>query len=151
MSSGKLLWVLLGLSLLVFVIAKSTPNDEDNHVEEEEELDDEDDECDPDCEKDCNKLKCTTGAGVGRDNCGCCECKLAEGGTAPIVVSGPHYMKNHTGGSAALSCEIIGDPIPFVSWLKTDVNNKTYELPGDDRNMMTLSQGGPEKHEITAW
>ena len=24
-------------------------------------------------------------------------------------------------------------------------------ISGDDKDMMTLTQGGPEKHEITAW
>lgn len=156
MGGGKLLWLLLGIGLLVLAAAKSAhhheeeeENDLGDELEEEEEDDDELDDCPTDCQRNCQKLNCATG--FERDRCGCCACKLAEGGTAPKIVSDPQYIKNTTGGSAALSCEVIGDPIPFVSWLKTDVDNNTAELPGDDNVIMTLTQGGPEKHEITAW
>jgi len=149
MGGQKLLWILLGLSLAVLVAARSSQVEYEVDDEMEED-DDDDDECDPDCEKSCDKLKCASGR-TTRDSCGCCECKLAEGGMAPKIVSPPEHVRNYTGGSAAMSCEVIGDPIPLVSWVKTNVNNKTSNLPGDDDSIMTLSQGGPEKHEVTGW
>lgn len=150
MADRKLLWILLGLSFLIMVSARSANEEDFEEVEVEEDEDEYDDDegCDPTCEKKCHRLKCQ--AGTVRDYCGCCSCAQNED-KVPKIVSGPTYHKNYTGGSAALSCEISGYPIPFISWLRTNVNNETTELPGDDRSIMTLNQGGPEKHEITAW
>lgn len=77
MGDRKLLWILLGLSLLM-VSARSTDEEEDfEEVEEEEEDDDDDYGCDPACERNCVKLKCQ--AGTARDSCGCCTCAQVEG------------------------------------------------------------------------
>lgn len=151
MGGQKLLWVLLGLSLISMIASANRVKSYDDVIEEEDFEDDEDDDCDPRCEKDCRQHEANCKSGVVRDACGCCECAQSEGGSPPKVASVPLHAKNVTGGSAALSCEVTGDPIPFISWMKTNVNNETFELPGSDKNIMTLTRGGPEKHEATAW
>ena len=77
MGGRKLLWILLGLSLLVLVASRKTVEEETVEEDFEDEEEEEDDGCDPDCEKRCHKLKCA--AGFVRDSCGCCECALNEG------------------------------------------------------------------------
>lgn len=145
MGDRKLLWILLGLSLLIMVSARSMIEDD---IEEVVEEDYDYYRCDPTCERNCHMLKC--GAGTVRDSCGCCTCAQMEDQN-PKILSGPKFLKNNTGGSAAMSCEVYGNPIPFISWLKTNVDNVTFELPGDDPNAMTYLQGGPIKHGITTW
>lgn len=74
MGDRKLLWILLGLSLLIMVSARSMIEDD---IEEVVEEDYDYYRCDPTCERNCHMLKC--GAGTVRDSCGCCTCAQMEG------------------------------------------------------------------------
>ncbi|XP_014790369.2 insulin-like growth factor-binding protein-related protein 1 [Octopus bimaculoides] len=68
-----------------------------------------------------------------------------------VIKSRPEHTSNKTGGIVVLSCEVMGNPVPNVIWMKTNVNNKTIQVPDDDSSISSLIRGGPEPHEKTAW
>ncbi|GAB1604339.1 insulin-like growth factor-binding protein-related protein 1 [Argonauta hians] len=147
MAPRSLVWV-LGLCCLFLLNtpALSSPLDEDD-VDID---DDENENCNPDCIKECARLKRCREEPI-RDSCGCCVCAEDKEPSPAVIKSGPEHIANKTGGIVVLSCEVMGNPVPNVIWMKTNVNNETIQVPDDDSSISSLIRGGPEPHEKTAW
>ncbi|CAI9732974.1 insulin-like growth factor-binding protein-related 1 [Octopus vulgaris] len=145
---AKLVWI-LGLSWLCLLLVSSSPVNEEIDGEDDYE-DEEEEHCNPGCIKECARVKRCRAEPI-RDSCGCCVCAEDEDPSPAVIKSGPEHTSNRTGGIVVLSCEVMGNPVPNVIWMKTNVNNKTIQVPDDDSSISSLIRGGPEPHEKTAW
>lgn len=69
----------------------------------------------------------------------------------PWVATGPEDQAISIGSSAALSCEVMGYPIPTVEWQQTKPDGTTIDLPSDNHLIAVQARGGPERYEVTGW
>ena len=63
--------------------------------------------------------------------------------SAPLIVSPPKSMVVNKTGIASLQCEVKGNPVPQVTWLK-----ENFSLPADRRIMQ--SRGGLMIRDVTS-
>uniref|UniRef100_A0A1W7RAD9 Insulin-like growth factor-binding protein n=1 Tax=Hadrurus spadix TaxID=141984 RepID=A0A1W7RAD9_9SCOR len=71
--------------------------------------------------------------------------------SAPEIISPPETTVNRTGGSAALSCEVTGWPIPVIEWKVDHGDGIMLPMPSDRPRISVQTRGGPGNYEVTSW
>ncbi|XP_078587589.1 insulin-like growth factor-binding protein-like 1 [Branchiostoma floridae x Branchiostoma japonicum] len=71
---------------------------------------------------------------------------------APIIATPPTPIRNTTGSSVFMSCEVRAHPTARITWkFRKDEDAEPVDLPGDASNVACSYRGGPEKNEVTGW
>ncbi|XP_019615429.1 PREDICTED: uncharacterized protein LOC109463154 [Branchiostoma belcheri] len=71
---------------------------------------------------------------------------------APIISIPPTDVRNTTGNTVFMSCEVKSNPSSQIVWkFKKDEEDEGVDLPADYDNIFCSFRGGPDTNKVTGW